>query len=134
MTTQVWQWYDSDGSVMSESLVCTEKGGYKKWEWCSDGFPQRRLHVYSELEDDLKKAFARDQAGALPCLAAADDDPHPDPGVLLLRVASIDTYEVFFYCDESDEVEEFGIMKLEDVRRARKRMRSRMSRHWSNTV
>lgn len=115
---------------MSESLVCTEKDGDKKWEWCSDGVPQRQLHVYSELEDDLKKAFARDQAGASPCLAAADDDPRPDPGVLLLRVAFIDTYELFYF-DESEEVAKIGTMKLEDVRRARKRMRPCLSRHCS---
>lgn len=131
MSTQIWQWYDMQGLPMDESIVCSEKNGDKKWEWCSEGVPQRVLHVYSELESDLKRAFERDQKGALPCLAAADDAPRPDPGVLLLRVASIDTYEVFYF-DESEEVEQIGTMKLEEVRHARKRMRSRMSRHWDS--
>ena len=91
MTTHRWGWYDEKGQRTKSCIVMTESNGYDKWEWY-DGKIVRELHMYSKLEKYLQNAFKRCIGGTLPALAACDDASRREPGVLLFRANSLNTF------------------------------------------
>jgi hypothetical protein len=122
MTKQMWRWYDEKGQQTKSCIVMTESNGYEKWEWHVDGEFFRELHIYSNLEKDLQKAFKRCVGGILPTLAACDDLPRREPGVLLFRASSLNTFEVYWYGeDDSGTVEEHGEIRLDKMHKPIKR-------------
>ena len=115
----MWRWYDDKGQQTKGCIVMTESNGYEKWEWHVDGELFRELHIYSNLEKDLQKAFKRCVGGTLPTLAACDDSSHRDPGVLLFRASSLNTFEVYWY-NEDGTVEEDGEIRLDKMHKMHK--------------
>jgi hypothetical protein len=116
MTKQMWRWYDRQGQQQTKDyIIMTRSNGIEKWEWHVDGELFRELHIYSNLEKDLQKAFKRCIGGTLPTVAASDDASRPEPGVLLLRARSLNTFEVYWYDDEEDVVSESGQIRLDKM-------------------
>ena len=64
----------------------------------------RRLHMYTNIEEDILHEWSLLYSDKPPPLAACDDDHMRDPGVLLLQAESSYTIRVYFFDEESDNI------------------------------
>lgn len=92
-----------------------EKDRHGEYNWyfkCADDVEPtsgRRLHLYVDLEDDIKEAWDALYGDKLPPLAACDDDAHRDPGVLLLQAHNASSICGYWF----DEEEGYGPIRIE---------------------
>ena len=101
------EWFNKSSTC--PGLRCDEN----QWYMIEDGQRIRRLRMYVSPEEDVTSAWSSLCPDKHLPLAACDDDPHRDPGVLLLQADSTFTIHVYWFAEQFDEhgsiIQEWGV-------------------------
>jgi hypothetical protein len=101
-------WCDKDDPA---TQLCLDDEGLhliNEGDLTGNGSVMMRFRVYDAMEDDIKVAWSGKYPGKPFPLVACDDDPMPDPGVVLAQARGPSEVDLYYFNGDDGTITEWG--------------------------